>query len=610
MSSPESINSTGSEDSNSSIPEHTRRNPTRRRQSGSLSASQRPLPNLPQSRPTSGPGPASNVQRAQNLATLLRNRPLPLSPSASEQTPEEQRQSIIALDRKRRLTSTSSHEESRRRTNSGGWNNRPLPTGASSRRPSNSNAAMQRPLAEIIDLTGSSPPPTPQRETTSPRRVARNPSYVLPPWQPDAEVTECPICRRAFTFMFRRHHCRKCGRVVCNDCSPHRIIIPRQFIVHPPGLEEFASSRDSTTRRSNSGGSSDAGTDDDVQGATRPKVPVLEGGERVRLCNPCVPDPQPDPFPNPPRTGAQSSQEPQWSMPPRPNVGMGLPPTPDGRSRGYSAGVGGHLRNAMLASQSPLHGHHRSISGLPSSLADQSSSGHGMPLFGSYGGQPAPFRYRLPTSASAQPRPFGLTMVSQACNVSLRDEPLTWRSRICWPKIRANLTLTNGTHSRGHKHEMKCTAFQGNWADHILVHSTSLRIAPQFVAHVYMKKTDAQCAAMLYRLVVQMVTSLPESLTLWSVSMLETLRSMHKQAMRLQHFELPKMAQMAPTGRRRTLTELAMHFTCFPLPQPKRTALRRKTGKPKSALSAWSNTTSERSWYDWSVYASSIVLVS
>ncbi|EHA25918.1 hypothetical protein ASPNIDRAFT_143971, partial [Aspergillus niger ATCC 1015] len=50
-------------------------------------------------------------------------------------------------------------------------------------------------------------------------------------WQPDAEVTKCPICGTTFSFWYRKHHCRKCGRVVCASCSPHRITIPRQFIV-------------------------------------------------------------------------------------------------------------------------------------------------------------------------------------------------------------------------------------------------------------------------------------------------------------------------------------------------------------------------------------------
>ncbi|KAF2748518.1 hypothetical protein M011DRAFT_400799, partial [Sporormia fimetaria CBS 119925] len=50
---------------------------------------------------------------------------------------------------------------------------------------------------------------------------------VLPRWQPDSEVDACPVCERQFSFFYRRHHCRKCGRVVCANCSPHRITIPR-----------------------------------------------------------------------------------------------------------------------------------------------------------------------------------------------------------------------------------------------------------------------------------------------------------------------------------------------------------------------------------------------
>jgi hypothetical protein len=31
---------------------------------------------------------------------------------------------------------------------------------------------------------------------------------MLPRWQPDAEVTYCPICRTQFSFFVRKHHCR------------------------------------------------------------------------------------------------------------------------------------------------------------------------------------------------------------------------------------------------------------------------------------------------------------------------------------------------------------------------------------------------------------------
>ncbi|KAH7329265.1 hypothetical protein B0I35DRAFT_40764 [Stachybotrys elegans] len=115
------------------------------------------------------------------------------------------------------------------------------------------------------------------------------PEFFLPRWQPDAEVTYCPICQSQFSIFVRKHHCRKCGRVVCNSCSPHRIIIPHQYIVRPPGSE--IPLPQSLLIDGLGGGYFD--------------VNGLSGGERVRLCNPCVPDPNtapphsPSPAPSP-----------------------------------------------------------------------------------------------------------------------------------------------------------------------------------------------------------------------------------------------------------------------------------------------------------------------
>lgn len=72
---------------------------------------------------------------------------------------------------------------------------------------------------------------------------------------------------------------RKCGRVVCGSCSPHRITIPYQYIVQPPAAEEM-SPAPRTRPRLDSG-----------RTGSSPMVNNLGGGERVRLCNPCVPDP-------------------------------------------------------------------------------------------------------------------------------------------------------------------------------------------------------------------------------------------------------------------------------------------------------------------------------
>ena len=70
---------------------------------------------------------------------------------------------------------------------------------------------------------------------------------------------------------------RKCGRVVCGSCSPHRITIPYQYIVQPPGMPRLPVPRYPSAPLGSDGSFIDFG--------------AMGGGERVRLCNPCVPDP-------------------------------------------------------------------------------------------------------------------------------------------------------------------------------------------------------------------------------------------------------------------------------------------------------------------------------
>jgi len=156
--------------------------------------------------------------------------------------------------------------------------------------------------------------------------ATRRASDVVPPkWQPDSEVSKCPVCHAEFSFWFRKHHCRKCGRIVCAACSPHRITIPRQYIVQPPNPfeQEFG-----------------------IAEVENPMARYLGGGEVVRVCNPCVPDPW---TPNPNARAAEGGDMPAGLLAEserRPDVSVGDRPeryrligqstASSGRSRAHS----------------------------------------------------------------------------------------------------------------------------------------------------------------------------------------------------------------------------------------------------------------------------------
>ncbi|KAL7628734.1 hypothetical protein AAE478_000249 [Parahypoxylon ruwenzoriense] len=150
-------------------------------------------------------------------------------------------------------------------------NARPLQAGDRSRSAATSSATPPVTQQAAPSLNPIAPSPTSPPE----RRAAQE--ITLPRWQPDSDVTYCPICHTQFSFFVRKHHCRKCGRVVCNQCSPHKITIPHQYIVRPPGERAFPR----YSFLGDEGGIADFST--------------LGGGEQVRLCNPCVPDPNTTP---------------------------------------------------------------------------------------------------------------------------------------------------------------------------------------------------------------------------------------------------------------------------------------------------------------------------
>merc|ERR1712025_312022 len=44
-------------------------------------------------------------------------------------------------------------------------------------------------------------------------------------WQTDKSSSTCAVCSEKFFVFKRRHHCRKCGMIVCENCSKGRMIL-------------------------------------------------------------------------------------------------------------------------------------------------------------------------------------------------------------------------------------------------------------------------------------------------------------------------------------------------------------------------------------------------
>ncbi|XP_072533407.1 zinc finger FYVE domain-containing protein 26 isoform X2 [Salminus brasiliensis] len=86
---------------------------------------------------------------------------------------------------------------------------------------------------------GSTPIHTPSRSTHDRERGStgkrpRSSALFTPPektperkdWIPDHQKHICMVCQRErFTMFNRRHHCRRCGRLVCHACSTRKMVV-------------------------------------------------------------------------------------------------------------------------------------------------------------------------------------------------------------------------------------------------------------------------------------------------------------------------------------------------------------------------------------------------
>ncbi|GAB5362040.1 hypothetical protein AAMO2058_000764000 [Amorphochlora amoebiformis] len=52
-------------------------------------------------------------------------------------------------------------------------------------------------------------------------------------WVRDEDVSQCQRCNAVFSIGLRKHHCRECGGIYCNECSSHRIPVRDKGFANP-----------------------------------------------------------------------------------------------------------------------------------------------------------------------------------------------------------------------------------------------------------------------------------------------------------------------------------------------------------------------------------------
>ena len=57
------------------------------------------------------------------------------------------------------------------------------------------------------------------------------PSSTAPRWKHDSETNECLNieCKKKFSVFKRRHHCRSCGEIFCEDCTVEIFVNNKEY---------------------------------------------------------------------------------------------------------------------------------------------------------------------------------------------------------------------------------------------------------------------------------------------------------------------------------------------------------------------------------------------
>jgi len=98
--------------------------------------------------------------------------------------------------------------------------------------PSSQQSARSTPPSTLTHVTKSNDGDAPSVAHSLQPNLDQASPRLSSQWDPDSITNHCSACQKKFDKLFsRRHHCRLCGRLFCQDCSNTRSLIPPSALV-------------------------------------------------------------------------------------------------------------------------------------------------------------------------------------------------------------------------------------------------------------------------------------------------------------------------------------------------------------------------------------------
>lgn len=122
----------------------------------------------------------------------------------------------------------------------------PTPKKRASYRPAALRTNSNSRLTSLASTAGSSPasPQTPglyRNDSKASRRSSVTSNEVTREhWTPDSSVSSCGACPTSFSFLERKHHCRRCGGIFCSAHSQYTVNLNPAAEFSPTGLSSRA----------------------------------------------------------------------------------------------------------------------------------------------------------------------------------------------------------------------------------------------------------------------------------------------------------------------------------------------------------------------------------